>query len=114
MTPTKLVMYTLTEDQAAQLMAKLDAVSTKLDALLAAQGVQPAGKPYMTMKETAERYSVSVRTLGRMLADPSTGFADIVVRVPPVTGQVRVPVVAFERFLEERGGTRRRRWRRGV
>ena len=96
-------------DRGPQLSAKLDAISTKLDALLAAQGAQPtAGKSYLTLKETAERYSVSRSTLARMMADPSTGFADIVVRVPPVTGQVRLPVMAFEKLLEQTG-TRRRR-----
>lgn len=109
MNPTKLVMFTLTEDQAAQLSAKLDAISAKLDTLLGGQAAQPAGKPYLTLTETAERYQVSRRTLARMMADPSSGLADIVVRVPPITGKVRVPVAAFEKLVEEKAG--RRQWR---
>jgi hypothetical protein len=70
-----------------------------------------AAKDFLTVVETCQRYGVSRATFDRMLRDPQSGLAEVVVRVPPVTGRVRVPVRAFEDWLRARGAKRRPRAR---
>jgi hypothetical protein len=48
------------------------------------------------------RYAISRATFYRMLADPNSGLRAVVVRIPPPTGRIRVPVVAFEAWLRRR------------
>jgi len=42
-----------------------------------------------------------------MLDDPDSGLSEIVVRIPPETGRIRVPQAAFEAWLSERRRGRR-------
>ena len=55
---------------------------------------------YLSINQTCERFGISRRTFYRMLEDPS--LADLVVRIPPGTGRIRVPLKRFERWLLER------------
>lgn len=59
---------------------------------------------YRTIAETCARFSIGRSTFYRMLADPASGLSDVVVRVPPVTGRLRVPERAFEEWLRKRNG----------
>jgi hypothetical protein len=108
MNPTKLVMFTLTEDQAAQLSAPLDAISAKLARHAAGWPGRAVGGKALPDTHGDGRAVPGEQTDPGANDGPSSGFADIVVRVPPVTGQC-VPVAAFERLVEEKAG--RRQWR---
>jgi len=55
---------------------------------------------YLSINQTCQRFGISRRTFYRMLEDPS--LADLVVRIPPGTGRIRVPLKRFERWLLER------------
>lgn len=59
---------------------------------------------FRTVQQTCERFAMGKSTFYRMLADPDSGLADVVVRVPPVTGRLRVPERAFEAWLTRRNG----------
>jgi hypothetical protein len=63
---------------------------------------------YATIQKTCERYSIGRSTFYRMLSDPLSGLAEVVVRIPPMTGRLRVPERAFEAWLSKRNGGRRR------
>lgn len=62
---------------------------------------------FRTVQDTCARFSIGKSTFYRMLADPASGLGDVVVRVPPVTGRLRVPERAFEEWLARRNGRRR-------
>jgi membrane-bound lytic murein transglycosylase B len=82
------------------------------DALRAAPAPQvpaPADPEYLSVNETCARYGFSRGTFDRMLRDASSGLADVVVRVPPVTGRVKVPTAAFEAWLRARPQGRKSR-----
>ncbi|MEZ6184086.1 MAG: helix-turn-helix domain-containing protein [Planctomycetota bacterium] len=57
---------------------------------------------YLSINEVCERFGLSRRTFYRMLADPRSGLAKVVVRIPPRTGRIRVPLKRFEKWLLER------------
>lgn len=59
---------------------------------------------YLTVKETCRRFAFSRSTFYRMLADPSSGLAAVIVRIPPESGRIRVPSRAFEGWLRRRRG----------
>ena len=107
---TKLTLYGLTEEQLMALEAKLDSISAKLDAL-----AQPKSAPrrreddglYIGLNTACRRFGMSRSTFYRMLDDPQCGLAEIVVRIPPGTGRIKIPVEAFEKFLTTRRGRRR-------
>jgi predicted DNA-binding transcriptional regulator AlpA len=63
---------------------------------------------YLTVSETCERFEISRATFDRMLRDESSGLAEVIVRLPPVTGRVKVPLRAFEAWLRGRRQKRRR------
>ena len=58
---------------------------------------------YVSVDETCERFGFSRRSFYRWLALPETGLAEVVVRVPPPHGRIRVPVRRFEEWLHGRG-----------
>lgn len=66
-------------------------------------GPGPEPDTYLTVNEACERVGISRRSFYRWLADPKTGLADVVVRIPPGTGRIRVPVRRFEQWLRGRG-----------
>lgn len=66
---------------------------------------------FLTIDEACRRFGLGRRTFYRMLADPGGGLAQVVVRVPPGTGHIRVPVRRFEAWLR---GRPRRRIRHGT
>lgn len=56
---------------------------------------------YASITQVCKQFSVSRRTFYRMLArDPA--LAELVVRIPPKTGRIRVPLRRFEQWLRER------------
>ena len=69
-----------------------------------------AGDAYLSVRETCERFQISRATFDRMLSDSSSGLGEVIIRLPPVTGRVKVPLRAFEAWLRER---RQRKQRRG-
>lgn len=78
-----------------------------LRATAAPPATTAAPAEYLSVNETCEKYGFSRGTFDRMLRDPKSGLVDVVVRVPPVTGRVKVPTVAFEAWLNGRGKARR-------
>ena len=56
---------------------------------------------YASINEACERFGISRRTFYRMLAE-EPGLAELVVRIPPGSGRIRVPLNRFERWLLER------------
>lgn len=59
---------------------------------------------FRTIRDTCARFDIGKSTFYRMLADPDSGLAEVVRRVPPVTGRIRVPERAFEEWLTRRNG----------
>ena len=59
----------------------------------------PEPDTYVSVNEACERFGFSRRSFYRWLADPETGLYDVVVRIPPVTGRIRVPLLALERWF---------------
>tara|TARA_R110002072_G_scaffold254391_1_gene413259 strand:- start:2191 stop:2412 length:222 start_codon:yes stop_codon:yes gene_type:complete len=57
---------------------------------------------YATINETCDLFGFSRSTFYRMLEDPDLGLKQVVVRIPPVTGRIRVPVDAFEALLRRK------------
>jgi len=57
---------------------------------------------YVSINEVCRRFSFSRQTFYRMLGDPEEDLAELVVRVPPETGRIRVPLRAFEAWLKAR------------
>lgn len=66
---------------------------------------------YLTVAQTCERFEISRATFDRTLRDPSSGLSEVIVRLPPVTGRVKVPLRAFEAWLRERRQRRPRKRR---
>ena len=58
---------------------------------------------YVSVDAVCERFRFSRRSFYRWLALPETGLAEVVVRVPPPRGRIRVPVRRFEEWLRGRG-----------
>ena len=67
------------------------------------EGDPAAGDLYVSVNEACRRVMVSRRTFYRWLADPESGLAGVIVRVPPETGRIRVPLQRFEQWLRGRG-----------
>lgn len=63
----------------------------------------PAPDTYLSVNEACEQIGISRRSFYRWLADPRTGLAGVVVRIPPGTGRIRVPVRRFEQWVRGRG-----------
>ena len=63
----------------------------------------PNPDTYVSVNDACKRFGVSRRSFYRWLADPETGLANVVVRIPPGTGRIRVPVRRFEQWLRRRG-----------
>lgn len=59
----------------------------------------PTPDTYTTINAACHRFGISRSTFYRMLADPSSGLAELIIRIPPGTGRIRVPLQAFERWL---------------
>jgi predicted DNA-binding transcriptional regulator AlpA len=59
---------------------------------------------YAPIKKTCERFGFSRATFYRMLADEKSGLEEVIRRVPPLTGRIRVPQRAFENWLSRRNG----------
>lgn len=57
---------------------------------------------YLTINDVCERFGLSRRTFYRMLANRRSGLQKVVVRIPPRTGRIRVPLKRFEKWLLER------------
>lgn len=84
-----------------------------LSAALAASppGGLPSGRDeerYLTVTEACKHFQISRATFDRVLSDPSSGLEDVVVRLPPATGRVKVPLRAFEAWLQGRRQRKRR------
>ena len=58
---------------------------------------------YLTVNEACARFGFSRRSFYRWLADPETGLCEVVVRIPPRTGRIRVPLLALERWFRSVG-----------
>ena len=56
---------------------------------------------YLSIDLACKQFGVSRRTFYRMLAR-EPGLAELVVRIPPKTGRIRVPLRRFEQWLRER------------
>ena len=56
---------------------------------------------YASINEACRRFGISRRTFYRMLAEEPT-LARLVVRIPPGTGRIRVPLKRFEQWLLDR------------
>lgn len=67
------------------------------------------GDVYLSVRETCERFQISRATFDRMLSDSSSGLGEVIIRLPPVTGRVKVPLRAFEAWLRERRQRKQRR-----
>ncbi len=69
------------------------------------------GEPdhYVTVNQACARFSMSRSSIYRMLADPDSGLSAILVRIPPGTGRLRVPLRAFEAWLRAHTPAKRRR-----
>ena len=57
---------------------------------------------YLSINQACEAFSFSRSTFYRMLDDPGSGLREIVVRIPPETGRIKVPQTAFETWLRQR------------
>lgn len=57
---------------------------------------------YVSIDEACARFGISRRTFYRLLADPEGGLDQVVIRIPPRTGHIRVPVQRFEQWLRSR------------
>jgi predicted DNA-binding transcriptional regulator AlpA len=62
---------------------------------------------YLSINQACQAFSFSRSTFYRMLDDPRSGLREIVVRIPPETGRIRVPQAAFEAWLHQRRQSRR-------
>ena len=60
---------------------------------------RPEPDTYLTVNEACARFGFSRRSFYRWLADPETGLSEVVVRIPPGTGRIRVPLLALERWI---------------
>ncbi len=59
----------------------------------------PDPDTYVAVNEVCQRFGISRRSFYRWLADPNTGLIDVVVRIPPGTGRIRVPLKRFEQWI---------------
>lgn len=57
---------------------------------------------FLSIDEACRLFGVSRRTFYRMLADRRAGLGKVVLRIPPRTGHIRVPVRRFEEWLRAR------------
>jgi hypothetical protein len=57
---------------------------------------------FLSINDVCDLYGVSRSTLYRMLRNPKSGLRDLVVRVPPGTGRIRIPARGFLELLEGR------------
>jgi len=62
---------------------------------------------YLSINKACEAFSFSRSTFYRMLDDPKSGLREIVVRIPPETGRIKVPQAAFEAWLHQKRRPRR-------
>lgn len=62
---------------------------------------------YLSVNELCRRYGISRTSFYRMRATPELGLAEILVRIPPPNGRIRVPLGAFEAWLRRRRTPRR-------
>lgn len=58
-----------------------------------------ANDTYLPVNEICKTFGIGRTTFYRMLADPHLGLSELVVRVPPDTGRLKVPRLAFEEWL---------------
>lgn len=59
----------------------------------------PVPDTYVSINEVCRQFGFSRQTFYRMLADPDGGLGELVLRIPPRTGRIRVPVRRFEAWL---------------
>lgn len=57
---------------------------------------------YLSIDEACARFGISRRTFYRLLADPEGSLDRVVLRIPPRTGHIRVPIKRFEQWLRAR------------
>ncbi len=57
---------------------------------------------YLSINEACKAYSFSRSTFYRMLDDPDSDLREIVIRIPPETGRIKVPQAAFETWLRRK------------
>jgi len=57
---------------------------------------------YLSINDACQAFSFSRSTFYRMLDDPRSGLQEIVIRIPPVTGRIKVPHAAFEAWLRQK------------
>ena len=69
----------------------------------------PAHTPdtYATINAACSQFGFSRSTFYRMLADSTSGLREILSRIPPGSGRIRVPLQAFEAWLLRRGSCAR-------
>lgn len=57
---------------------------------------------FVSIDEACIIFGISRRTFYRLLADRRAGLDQVVLRIPPRTGHIRVPVRRFEEWLRAR------------
>jgi excisionase family DNA binding protein len=66
---------------------------------------------YMTIGEFCERFRVSRSTSYRMLNDQRLGLEELVMRVPPEGGDIRLPIAEVDELFRAKQAKRKRRAR---
>ncbi len=66
-----------------------------------ATGKAQNGQPdqYLSVDQTCSQFTLSRSTFYRLLRDAGSGLNELIVRVPPRTGRIRVPARGFEEWL---------------
>jgi predicted DNA-binding transcriptional regulator AlpA len=62
---------------------------------------------YLTINEACKAFGFSRSTFYRMHDDPGTGLRDVVIRIPPGSGRIRIPRGGFETWLRQKRRGRR-------
>lgn len=57
---------------------------------------------FLSVNETCARYGIARSTFYRMLADPHLHLREVLVRIPPGSGRLKVPVRDFEAWFRRR------------
>jgi predicted DNA-binding transcriptional regulator AlpA len=61
-----------------------------------------ADERYLSINAACEAFGFSRSTFYRMHDDPQSGLSEVVVRIPPGTGRIKVPRAAFEEWLKQK------------
>jgi hypothetical protein len=75
------------------------------DTKLAVRAIPGPQEPeaYVGVKEACRVFEISRRTFDRLLGDLDSGLSDIIVRIPPRTGRIKVPLRGFLLLMKKLG-----------